>query len=45
MKLSVIIPAYNEAAVIEATGRAVIAYLQQYYPADHELICCFFKYL
>jgi dolichyl-phosphate beta-glucosyltransferase len=38
MKLSVIIPAYNESAVIETTGRAVVAYLQKMYPSDHELI-------
>ncbi len=38
MKLSVIIPAYNESAVIATTARAVVAYLQKMYPSDHELI-------
>ena len=38
MKISVVIPAYNEEAVITLTVREVLAYLEQHWPAEHELI-------
>ncbi len=38
MKLSVIIPAYNEAAVIESTVHSVVTFCQQYFPGDFEII-------
>lgn len=38
MKISVIIPAYNEVAVIETTINSIVSYLDQYFPHDNEII-------
>ena len=38
MKLSLVIPAYNEEKIIEETVRTCAAYLESTYPADWELV-------
>jgi len=38
MKLSIILPAYNESTVIVATISSILAYVEQFFSSDYELI-------